>query len=326
MLTIALPIYNGAHTIRLLLDSVVKNIKNFPEVEVLVLDNASTDNSLEVVEDYLPVINNMRIVSHSKNMGPDFNFSECVHQAKNEYVWIIGADDIIADGGVAEVLSVLATNVGLGAIVCNYSLRPGNMVEVHGSAINIQEDYLSDSVAKLVSKAGLHMNFLSAVVHSKKGFISIDREKYYNTYWLQLGVFLEYILNKTVYVISRPIIINAGESSATEVNTDGRSVSVIRNILQIVVDLRPTLGEAFYFHSKNFVYPNLLRKLYIGKRTGYKSNKVDYEFFVNNIPEGLRFRSQFQLLFWSPCWVSKVFHVLYQKLGLQKLAFKWLFK
>ena len=64
MLTIALPVYNGALRIRPLLDSLVQNLRFCPEIEVLVLDNASTDKTLEVVDSYRSKIARLRVISH----------------------------------------------------------------------------------------------------------------------------------------------------------------------------------------------------------------------------------------------------------------------
>ena len=326
MLTIALPVYNGALRIRPLLDSLVQNLRCFPEIEVLVLDNASTDKTLEVINSYRSKIARLRVISHENNIGPDSNFAECVRLAGSKYVWIIGDDDTLADGAVQEVLSVLSKNPDLVGVLCNFSICPANKVMIKESVIHLEIDQLVNSAAELTNIAGLNMNFLSAVVHSREHFLSVEAKKYYGSYWLQLGVFLEYSINKPVYVISRPIVINAGDSTGTEVNTNGQSVYIIKNMLEIVTSLTPTLGSQFNSNAKKFIYPNLLRKLYIGKKTGYKRNREDYEFFLANMPVGFSYRIPFMVLFYSPPWFSKLLGKIYRVLNLQKAAFRWLLK
>ena len=326
MLTIAIPVYNGGQTIGRLLDSISGNLVSFPEVEVIILNNASGDNTLHVVEGFKSKIVNLKVITHDVNIGPDLNFIRCVELAKHDYVWIIGDDDIMAAGAVSDVLTILQTQHNLSAIVCNYSLRPDDNVEVCERVINLFNDKTTTTPLELVNAAGLHMNFLSSTIHSREKFLSVNFDRYKNTYWLQLGVFLEYAANGLVYIINKPIIVNAGNRPLTIVNDKGFSVQLMNNMIMIVAHLKPLLGNDFFTEAMKFVYPNLLRKLYIGKRTGYMANRSDYEFFIKNIPEGAVYKILFQVAFISPPWVSKIFFVLYKKLRLRRMSFNLLFK
>jgi len=52
-LTIAIPTYNGARYIREALDSIISQLDDIDEeVEIVISDNASTDQTPEIIENY----------------------------------------------------------------------------------------------------------------------------------------------------------------------------------------------------------------------------------------------------------------------------------
>jgi abequosyltransferase len=49
-----------------------------------------------------------RNIRNETNIGPDANFEQCFSQAHGKYVWIVGDDDIVLQGGVAVILDLLS--------------------------------------------------------------------------------------------------------------------------------------------------------------------------------------------------------------------------
>lgn len=119
LLTIAIPTYNRAVYLRQSLEALLPQLGGHPEVELLISDNASPDSTLCVIQAFrergLCLIHKRNEV----NIGADANFLQCYELARGEYVWIVGDDDIIAAGAVAQILDTLETRkydlVGLGS-------------------------------------------------------------------------------------------------------------------------------------------------------------------------------------------------------------------
>ncbi|WP_185286151.1 glycosyltransferase family 2 protein [Chryseobacterium indologenes] len=98
--------YNHSGYIKENLDS-VKN-QTYPNIQLIVADDASPDNSAEVFEQWLkdnnyPAEKNF----HSQNTGFTQTLNECIELAKGEYIKIIAADDVLHPEYTEECVSRL---------------------------------------------------------------------------------------------------------------------------------------------------------------------------------------------------------------------------
>jgi len=113
LLTIAIPTYNRANYLDLCLRRIGEEIKKLSEgsshlIDVYVSDNASSDNTLEIISKYQSLnLYALRVVRNNINIGPDKNIAQCYDSAISPYVWILGDDDVILPGSLAKVLSIL---------------------------------------------------------------------------------------------------------------------------------------------------------------------------------------------------------------------------
>ena len=114
LLTIAVPTFNRSHYLRDLLDSVAPQVAANADVELLVSDNASEDDTAAVIERCRGRLGEqMRVVRQPENIGSDANFVFCFEQARGRYVWICGDDDVLAPehNGVASAVDRLLGHV-----------------------------------------------------------------------------------------------------------------------------------------------------------------------------------------------------------------------
>lgn len=92
-LSIIIPIYNGEKTLKPLLDSIFIQDNNFLK-EVLIVNDGSTDNLINMIQQY----NNKKIILINKkhsNAGDSRNVG--IRKATGEYIWFIDSDDIISN-------------------------------------------------------------------------------------------------------------------------------------------------------------------------------------------------------------------------------------
>ena len=105
LLSICIPTRNRAMKLRRLLASIGEQYR--PEVEVLVSDNASTDDTPGVIADFraeFPIIHQRFAV----NKGQGYNVRSLVHfMATAPHAWIVGDDDVLATGAIARVLDTV---------------------------------------------------------------------------------------------------------------------------------------------------------------------------------------------------------------------------
>ncbi len=110
LLTIAIPTFNRKDYLERLLMALADETAGLDdEVEIIVSNNASTDNTSDVLRCFATRMPHARIISNATNIGADANVRQCFELAAGEYVWIIGDDDLPKRGAVASIVRVLAT-------------------------------------------------------------------------------------------------------------------------------------------------------------------------------------------------------------------------
>ena len=95
-LSICVPTYNGAETIKLCLQSIFEARKGFEDtVEIIVSDNASTDDTHKIASSFIE--SNYFVYRNNVNVGYNQNLYRLVDEySKGEFVWTIGDDDLIS--------------------------------------------------------------------------------------------------------------------------------------------------------------------------------------------------------------------------------------
>lgn len=102
-LSICIPTYNRADKLDFLLESIFRDSAS-GNIEVVISDNSSTDNTHCIVEKWMKVVKNIIYVRNEKNMGFDYNLYQSINKSNGDYVWVIGDDDAITDCAITRVL------------------------------------------------------------------------------------------------------------------------------------------------------------------------------------------------------------------------------
>ena len=104
-LSVLIPNYNHAEFLCSALDSILE-LQN--EIfEIIISDDASTDNSWEILQEYANKNPLIRLMRNEKNQGAIRNFQLLLKEAKGEFVMIQAADDYWIPGTMAKLLSLL---------------------------------------------------------------------------------------------------------------------------------------------------------------------------------------------------------------------------
>ena len=118
LVCICVPTYNAASTVRETLESILA--QTYANLVVHVSDNASTDDTLKVIES----ISDQRITIHrqKENIGGEGNFNRCIQLATGKYTAIFHADDVYEPNMVAKQVAFLEANAKVGAVFTEASL------------------------------------------------------------------------------------------------------------------------------------------------------------------------------------------------------------
>ena len=171
-LSICIPTYNRARFLVESLDSVLKSAKGFEDrIEIIISDNAGTDNTKEVIERYLNKYPFIRYNRNEKNVF-DKNFFIAAGLARGEYFWIFGDDDKMEEEAIYRIMKKIDLDYNL--IICNYSVWNKDMVKVIKFAnYNFNHDCDFNNSDKLIKNFGIKLQFISSIVIQKEVFLSV---------------------------------------------------------------------------------------------------------------------------------------------------------
>ncbi len=102
-ISICIPTYNRADLLRATLESVARQTVQ-PD-EVLIIDNASTDNTASVAKKYRS--RGFRYIRNEKNIGMAGNYNRCIELARNELFTFLPSDDLIAPTWYEEWIRIV---------------------------------------------------------------------------------------------------------------------------------------------------------------------------------------------------------------------------
>lgn len=118
-LSVCIPTYNRGSFIGELLDSIIAQTGHSCEVEVVVSDNASTDQTQDVIDAYRDRLPRLVYYRADENKGADRNFLKVVDLATGDYCWLMGSDDKLEPGSIAEIEKNLRANPDVAGISLN---------------------------------------------------------------------------------------------------------------------------------------------------------------------------------------------------------------
>lgn len=106
-ISIVIPVYNVKNYLSTCLDSVIN--QSYSNLEIILVDDGSTDNSGTICDDYAKRDNRI-IVCHQKNSGVSLARNNGIAKAKGEYICFIDADDIVHPDYIKKLVSNLDSN------------------------------------------------------------------------------------------------------------------------------------------------------------------------------------------------------------------------
>lgn len=116
--SVIIPIYNACDYIRPALDSVID--QTLKEIEIICVDDGSTDRSLDIVKEYRKRDERIRIVTET-NAGPGLARNNGLRRARGEYVLFLDADDFF-EPTLAEDMYCEAVRNDLDITIAEYDI------------------------------------------------------------------------------------------------------------------------------------------------------------------------------------------------------------
>jgi len=102
LVSILIPVYNRENMVATALSSAIA--QTYPNIEIIVVDNCSTDRTYEVVQEYARRDQRIRCFRNDENVGPVRNWKKCLKYSRGEYVKILFSDDWLEPDAIERLL------------------------------------------------------------------------------------------------------------------------------------------------------------------------------------------------------------------------------
>jgi glycosyltransferase involved in cell wall biosynthesis len=103
--SIGLPVYNGEDFLREAIESILA--QTFTDFELIISDNASTDSSPEICQEYAAKDHRIRYHRNESNIGGATNINQTIHLSQGEFFKFAAHDDLCAPEFIEKCVEVL---------------------------------------------------------------------------------------------------------------------------------------------------------------------------------------------------------------------------
>jgi len=163
LVSICIPNYNGEKFLEESLKSAIS--QTYPNIEIIVLDNASTDKSCDIVKSFG---NKVKLYRHRTNVGYNDNLNSCIRIAEGKYIKILHSDDMLEINAVEiQVIAMeKSDNIGISYGSVNFIDESGKPVEKTSFSVDVEG--ITSGMKKLEELLkGNHIMFPSVMIRKK---------------------------------------------------------------------------------------------------------------------------------------------------------------
>ena len=148
---IIIPVYNCEKTINKCIDSVLK--QTFSDWQVLLVDDCSTDNSKQIIDDYIKKDSRFFYYKNDKNSGASTTRNNALDKVESEYVAFLDSDDFWEED-MLKTLYDKAKQYNADVVQCRFIYDFPNGTQVLPKGVFDKEMFLE---GKLLKKAYIKM-------------------------------------------------------------------------------------------------------------------------------------------------------------------------
>jgi glycosyltransferase involved in cell wall biosynthesis len=113
-LSVIMSVYNNERYISRAIDSILA--QSFEDFEVIIVDDASTDNTLDILTSYAQKDSRIKIIKNEKNIGLTQSLNKALQYAHGEFIARMDADDISADERFKLQIEFMKNNHNIGLL------------------------------------------------------------------------------------------------------------------------------------------------------------------------------------------------------------------
>lgn len=130
LVSVVMPVFNGASTIRLALQSLVGQTYN--NWECVVVNDGSTDDTIKVIQSISD--SRIKLINLPENKGRGYARDVAVRNCSGKYLCYLDADDFLHHDKIYKQVMVLESNADVALVGCNRIQFNDTLIPLRGSA------------------------------------------------------------------------------------------------------------------------------------------------------------------------------------------------
>ena len=294
LLSICIPTYNRSNYLKVCLDSIISQFANKEisgQVEIVISDNASTDDTQETIAEFKKKFSNIKYSRNNKNLGFDRNLLKVIDESTGKYCLILGDDDALFPESLSVILNKITETKAL-FLELNYRGYDHNLQKPISSSPGrkITEDVifksLYDFVHSIKKYPELVGNFggISTKLFLREPWVNYkEKELFVGSQCAHLFILLTVFKDKPYAQIAIPLIKTRSSNVRWETFTgletaSGRIKETIKSVMWIKEKYNLPISDLkinFYFLSREYwftlkeIIKKMLSKLGLGDIINY---------------------------------------------------------
>lgn len=134
LVSLIIPNYNGAEYLRKYMRSVLDT--NYPNLEIIFVDDGSTDDSIKVVKEMFSSDSKLRTIRHHRNLGLAYARNTGIREAKGPIIAFLDNDIEVDPNWLTELVKVLESDKSIGvAMSKTFDMNDRNRIQCAGQLI-----------------------------------------------------------------------------------------------------------------------------------------------------------------------------------------------
>lgn len=258
--SIIIPCYNQGEYVSDAIESSIN--QSYNDIEIIVVNDASSDDSANIINSYAEKYENIKFINNPKNKGVIFCRNLAVENATGEFILPLDADDRIAPEYVEKAVKVFSSNPEIKIVYCRSMLFGNKNEEFKLQKISLENIVLANCIpnsAKFKKSDFISVNGYKS--YMKKGWEDWDL-------WLSI---IETAKNKKdcVYRIDEILFYYRQYSETVSRNNFDENIrlellkNIFNNHLELFKENDEFIERTFYFSPKKYKKYRNLYKLFM---------------------------------------------------------------
>lgn len=208
LLGICIPTYKRPEQLEACVQSIIR-AAGTQAIPIFISDDSADETNTAVIARLRARYPHLVHDRNPVNLGIDRNILKSVDLCTCRYAWMIGEDDRMVPEAIDTVMAVLEkAPEELPFVYVNYASVDETLTLVlHEKSIELEED-TRQPIELFLETEAWSIGFIGACIINRRLWDTARREPYLDTYFAHVGMILEYMKGRELYLIAKPLVLN----------------------------------------------------------------------------------------------------------------------